>query len=175
MKRINDPHHARYITFSTYQRLDLFGTDAIRDAFVDQLRLTRERHRFCLYAWVLMPNHAHLLMRDPEGGKVDAVLKTLKLGLAKRVLNRWVELDAPILDRLVDARGVRRFWQRGGGYDRNVYSRSEFDEKIGYIHMNPVRAGLVGRPTDWAWSSARWWGGEREGEVVCDACEGSPA
>lgn len=138
----------------------------------------REHHTFYLYAWVLMPNHAHLLIREPEGGAVDGVLRTLKLGLAKRVINRWIELEAPILDRLVDARGVRRFWQRGGGYDRNIYSREEFDEKIGYIHANPVRAGLVERPTDWAWGSARWWDGKRDGEIACDgwwAGEGKPA
>jgi len=76
---------------------------------------------------------------------------------------------APILERLVDARGTRRFWQRGGGYDRNIHSDTEFDEKIGYIHMNPVRAGLVKTPADWAWSSARWWDGEREGQIECDS------
>ena len=48
VKRSNDPNHARYITFSTYQRLDLFSTEALRDAFVDQLRITRERHGFLL-------------------------------------------------------------------------------------------------------------------------------
>ena len=168
MQRINHPQHARFLTFSTYQRLDLFSTDALRDAFVDQLRRTRERHEFSFYAWVLMPNHAHFLLREPGDGELDGVLKRLKLGLAKRVLNRWVELDAPILERLVDARGTRRFWQRGGGYDRNIDSESEFDEKIGYIHMNPVRAGLVRTPLDWAWSSARWWAGEREGQLPCD-------
>ena len=168
VKRMNDPNHARYITFSTYQRLDLFSTEAIRDVFVEQLRLTRERHDFLLYAWVLMPNHAHLFMREPHDGIVSEILKTLKLGLSKRVIHRWVQLDAPILDRIRDARGVYRFWQRGGGYDRNIYSDSEFNEKIGYIHMNPVRAGLARTPLDWAWSSARWWSGEREGQIACD-------
>ena len=168
MKRINDPNHARYITFSTYQRLDLLSTDALRNAFVDQLLRTRERHKFSLYAWVLMPNHAHLLMREPADGNIAGILKTLKLGFSKRVLRRWIELDAPILEHLTDAQGARRFWQRGGGYDRNIYTNTEFDEKIGYIHMNPVRAGLVIAPLDWTWSSARWWDGEREGQIECD-------
>jgi len=168
MKRKNDPSHARYITFSTYKRLDLLGTDALRDAFVDQLIRTRERHQFFLYACVLMPNHAHLLLREPNNGDIGALLKTLKLGLSKRLLSRWIELDAPILNELVDARGVRHFWQRGGGYDRNIYSDAEFDEKIGYIHMNPVRGGLATTPIDWPWSSACWWAGEREGQIECD-------
>jgi len=169
MKRINDPNHARFITFSTYNRLNLLSTDALRNAFVDQLVRTRERHKFSLYAWVLMPNHAHLFLREPIDGDITAILKTLKLGLAKRVLNRWIKLDAPILERLVDAQGTRHLWQRGGGYDRNIYTETEFNEKIGYIHMNPVRAGLVKTPLDWAWSSARWLNGEHEGQIKCDA------
>ncbi len=168
MNRKNDPNHARYITFSTYKRLDLLGTDALRDAFGDQLIRTRHRYQFLLYAWVLMPNHVHLLLREPRNGDIGALLKMLKLGLSKRILSRWIDLDAPILQQLVDARGGRHFWQRGGGYDRNIYSDTEFDEKIGYIHMNPVRAGLAETPVDWPWSSARWWAGEREGQIDCD-------
>ena len=169
MKRINHPHHARYLTFSTYQRLNLFQSPQIRDAFVEQLKITRQRHAFHLYAWVLMPNHAHLLLREPTTGDLTGILRTLKLGLAKRVLDRWVELDAPILSRLDDAQRSRRFWQRGGGYDRNIVSDDEFDEKIGYIHMNPVRAGLVQSPQDWKWSSAQWWNGIRESQIACDS------
>jgi len=47
-----------------------------------------------------------------------------------------------------------RFWQQGGGYDRNILSRKELWEKIDYIHANPVRRGLCEHPADWKWSSA---------------------
>ena len=67
---------------------------------------------------------------------------------------RWRELRAPILARITDAQGRLRFWQRGGGYDRLVYVDGEFPEKLGYIHTNPVRRGLVTRPELWRWSSA---------------------
>lgn len=139
----------------------------MRDAFAEQLRLTQARRRFYLYAWVLMPNHAHLLIREPGRGDLAGILRTLKVGLSKRVMRRWSELDALVLDRLIDARGVRCFWQPGGGYDRNLFSEAEFDEKVRYIHENPVRSWLVGRPMEWAWSSAPWWGGERAGQFAC--------
>lgn len=168
MKRINNPNHARYLTFSTYRGTELFCTKPICDLFVDQLRVTRDRHVFYLYAWVLMPNHVHMLLREPSDGCVSDILKTLKLGLSKRMSNRLSEFDAPILDRQYDEQGTRRIWQRGGGYDRNIVSDHEFDEKVQYIHMNPVRAELVRTPLDWAWSSARWWSGDREGQISCD-------
>ena len=172
MRRLNNPNHARYLTFSTYRRLDIFTTDALRDAFADQLRLTRERHEFMLYAWVLMPNHAHLLLREPAQGRVSDILKTLKLGLSKRLITRWREHDTRNTDRLTDAQGKTHLWQRGGGYDRNIISEEEFREKVDYIHMNPVRAGLVLKPLDWAWGSARWWGGDRMGQIECDQPSG---
>jgi len=115
-----------------------------------------------------MPNHVHLLIRDQESGQVERMLRSLKATVARTILARWRELDAPVLEHLIDRRGNTRFWQRGGGHDRNIVSNNEFDEKIGYIHMNPVRAQLANSPTDWAWSSARWWYGDREGEIQCD-------
>ena len=149
MRRINHLNHARYITFSTYRRLNLFGTVELRDVFRDQLEMSKSSFGFELYAWVLMPNHAHLLVRKSETGDVSGLLRSLKGTVARKIMSRWRELDAPVLDQLVDRSGKMWFWQRGGGYDRNIVSDDEFDEKVGYIHMNPVRAGLAAKPTDW--------------------------
>ena len=168
MRRINHPNHARFITFSTYRRLNLFGTAELRDVFRNQLEKAKSVYGFELYAWVLMPNHAHLLVRESETGDVSGLLRSLKGTVARKIMSRWRELDAPVLDQLVDRSGKMWFWQRGGGYDRNIVSDDEFDEKVGYIHMNPVRADLVEKPTDWGWGSARFWSGERDGEIVCD-------
>ena len=59
-----------------------------------------------------------------------------------------------MLGELVGPHGKPIFWQRGGGHDRNLRSDDDMREKIAYIHMNPVRRGLVEKPTDWDWSSA---------------------
>ena len=154
--RIEDPSHARYLTCSCYRRLALFGNDRIKDAFAQRLAFVRIEMSFELYAWVLMPDHFHLLMRPGPAGDVTRVLRRLKARFARLVLGRWTELDAPILARLRDADDRLRFWQPGGGYDRNITSADELHEKIGYIHANPVRRGLAARPVDWRWSSARW-------------------
>ena len=52
---------------------------------------------------------------------------------------------------------VDHFWQRGGGYDRNVTEPSTLEKMMEYIHLNPVRRGLVEQATDWKWSSANWY------------------
>ena len=60
-----------------------------------------------------------------------------------------------------DGRIEHRFWQRGGGYDRNIVELATILAVIEYIHNNPVRRGLVTCVTDWLWSSARWYEGMR--------------
>jgi len=63
---------------------------------------------------------------------------------------------------MASAHGRRRvfhFWQPGGGYDSNITETGDLSGVVEYIHANPVRRGLVANPTDWIWSSARFWAG----------------
>jgi putative transposase len=89
-----------------------------------------------------------------EVATVPQFLARLKHLFAQTVLARWRGLNAPILERLIDEQGRTRFWQRGGGYDRNLFSDAEVTEKVQYIENNPVRAGLVNIPSEYRWSSA---------------------
>ncbi|MGO9146978.1 MAG: hypothetical protein ACLQDF_11475 [Desulfomonilia bacterium] len=56
-----------------------------------------------------------------------------------------------------DGRREFRFWQAGGGYDRNIENPKTLIQMIDYIHQNPVRRGLVEQAADWKWSSASWY------------------
>ncbi|MCC7144809.1 MAG: transposase [Phycisphaeraceae bacterium] len=169
LHRIEHPGHARYLTCSCYQRLPLLGNDRIKDALAAQLELTHRELRFNLFAWVLMPEHFHLLIQTGQPTlSVGDILRRLKMRFARRVLTRWQELHAPILPRLRDKQGRFRFWQPGGGYDRNITSEHELSEKVDYLHNNPVRRGLTDDPTTWRWSSARWYAGDKSSVVRID-------
>src|SRR5262249_24561281 len=103
----------------------------------------------------------HLLvypMHDPED--IGPFLHFVKGSVARKAIN-YLRKHAPTwLPRLEVREGevVRhRFWQPGGGYDRNVEQTRTLRAMIEYIHANPVRRGLVARPEDWEWSSARWF------------------
>jgi putative transposase len=167
LQRREFPLESRFLTCSCRARLALFRNDDIKNAFADRLEHARQLFNFLLIAWVIMPEHFHILLRpDLESATVRQILHNIKGAFARRVIDRWKELDAPILPRLRDGKGVHRFWEVGGGYDRNIFSRDELVEKVNYIHWNPVKRGLVARPTDWAWSSARWYAGDRTGTPV---------
>ena len=150
------PNHARFLTFSCFKRQPLLGTPSARDAFTEQLFLARSRLGFQLAAWVVMPEHVHLLViPDPPALTISRILIAIKRPLAAQLLPT---ID-PTKFHLTDAAGKRRFWQRGGGYDRNTYSSEELTEKITYIHENPCRRELSQRTEDWEWSSARAYAG----------------
>jgi putative transposase len=125
------------------------------------LQAVGARHPFDLWGYVIMPEHAHLLIWPREGVEIRAILQSLKLPVAQRAI-RWLKEQAPrflarLLDVQPDGKRAYRFWQRGGGYDRNMRSTRDTHEKLHYIHKNPVRRKLVARPEDWPWSSARAW------------------
>lgn len=163
LKRFDGHGHARYLTFSCFQRRPFLSVDRTRQWLVEAIALAQETHKFHLWAWVAMPEHVHLLIwpgpKDDEAAQVGAILTTVKQSVSKRGI-AWVKRYPPgyltkMADRSPNGKVVIRFWQRGGGYDRNLFSADEIWEKIRYIHLNPVRRGLCAAPSDWAWSSAR--------------------
>jgi putative transposase len=163
------PGHARFLTFSCFKRFPLLQSEATRNIFEATVMQARLNCRFQLYAWVVMPNHVHLLLRPklPEH-PVAAILNQIKQPVAKSILAEWRRLDAPVISKLTTERGEVRFWQRGGGFDRNIFSKEEFLEKLKYIHHNPVKAGLVTRPEEWKWSSAASYAGDRGRDLQPD-------
>ncbi|HMN41571.1 MAG TPA: transposase [Phycisphaerales bacterium] len=159
LRRRETGYTPRFLTFSCYHRLPLLGTPALRWVFVDALQHAHAKGRFQLIAWVVMPEHLHLMIRPLPGVKWAPIAAGLKTSVAKRILKHWKNRrpPAPILARLHDARGDLHFWQPGGGFDRNVRSEAELEKEIRYIHHNPVTRELAARPEDWTWSSARFW------------------
>jgi putative transposase len=115
-----------------------------------------------LAAFVFMPEHVHLLVvpTGPEPS-IDGYLAHIKQPFSKWVKQQLMAVPSPLLNRLTvqERPGKRcfRFWQEGPGYDRNLTTPAIIEAAIEYIHMNPVRRGLVKRAVDWKWSGASWY------------------
>ncbi len=167
LRREEAPGHARFLTFSCFRRQPLMLQDDLAARFIRGLARARTELRFKLYAWVVMPEHIHLLLTpDLTSAPVPLILNAIKAPLARSALAEWRSRRALILDRIRDEVGRERFWLPGGGYDRNIYSAGEFNEKLEYIHNNPVKRGLARRPPDYPWSSAGWYEGRRSDALV---------
>ena len=153
-KRYNTPGDFHFLTFSCFQRQPFLSKDRARTWFAQAIEAARRKHAFRLIAYVFMPEHAHLLIRPTSKNyDISAILQSLKIPVAQKARSFLVKNAPGFLDRM-RAGPYFRFWQAGGGYDRNIFTPEELWEKIRYIHLNPVRRELVTQPTDWHWSSA---------------------
>ena len=102
----------------------------------------RRRFFMCVYGYVIMPEHVHPLINEPELATLSDAIHYLKLSFAKRLRSRKGTIES------------RSFWQKRY-YDRNVRDGREFSVKLRYLHRNPVKRGLVTEPAEWKWSSFR--------------------
>jgi len=161
-------HGIRFVTFSCQRRLPLLGKPGARNIFVDSLYRAREKFRFPLYAWVVMPEHVHILMHATKEYRMPRILTFIKQSAAQQTISKWKDTNAGILTRIISHTGRPRFWQAGGGFDRNVRDDDEFMREVRYVHQNPVKRGLVTTPEQWEWSSVRWWMGDHKNERPCD-------
>jgi putative transposase len=151
LRRFQKAETPHFITFSCFRRLPLLEAHGARDAFETVLEQIRARHLARVYAYVVMPEHVHLLVNEPPQIVLAQLLKAVKQITSRKL------------------RGPReKFWQERY-YDSNVYGRKERSEVIRYIHRNPVKRGLVAKPEDWPWSSFRHYATGVSGTVEIES------
>lgn len=147
--------YLHFITTSCYQRRPLLGKARSRDLFLEVLESVRRRYRFVVVGYVIMPEHVHLLLGEPERGYPSVVMQALKQGFARRCLARHRRAADPRQSLLWNtALEEDRVWQHRF-YDFVVFTANKRVEKLHYMHENPVKRGLVLTPEQWAWSSYR--------------------
>ena len=128
-----------------------------RNAFLIVLNEVRGRYRFVIVGYVVMPEHVHLLIGESTRANPSVVVQVLKQRVSRRLRGRVRgKSSAGQLSLWKDAAVHRSFWQRRF-YDFNVWSRKKRIEKLNYMHMNPVKRGLVTDAKLWAWSSYRFY------------------
>jgi putative transposase len=176
----NDENHAHELTFSCYHKLPLLDRDRTRLWMIDALVAARQRWNFSIWAYVLMPDHAHLLLFPRSASySIERISKSIKQSVARRAIE-WLRRHAPdFLERLAgtttsDERQKHHFWQPGGGYDRNICSAETAWKSVNYLHLNPVRRGLVEQPEQWEWSSALWYSGQEHVRLAMDEFPPAP-
>ncbi|MBD3169440.1 MAG: hypothetical protein GF307_08150 [candidate division Zixibacteria bacterium] len=137
----------------------------------NSINMTREKYNLDVWAYVLMPNHVHLLIYPNSFDyNVSLILKSIKQSTSQkiksRVQNSGLKLPG-LIENMISGKEFR-FWQRGGGYDRNIYEMNLINPIIEYIHYNPVRKGWVDKPEDWKWSSAGFYIEGKKSVVIID-------
>ena len=158
--------HFHFITSSCYHQRPLLGTAARRNLSLAIMEQVRLRYGFVVLGYVIMPEHIHLLISEPDRGTPSTVMQVLKQRFARRVLSELRRKERPEQSRLWQATlQSGHVWQRRF-YDFVVRSEEKKIEKLRYIHRNPVKRGLALEPNQWAWSSFRWYAHGEPGPVL---------
>jgi putative transposase len=155
LHRTYGAHHLHFITCSCYRRLPFLGSARARDRFLSILEQARQRYRFVVVGYLVMPEHVHLLLSEPELGSPSTVMQVIKQRTAKSLLPKRKPRDPRQRDLFLE-QPRRAFWQ-ARFYDFNVWTTKKRVEKLRYMHRNPVKRGLVDAPEQWRWSSFRFY------------------
>jgi REP element-mobilizing transposase RayT len=157
------------ITSVAHDRLPVFHTDALKEIVCAALDEARRAGGFGLFAYVIMPNHLHVITEGTL--KPSETLRFLNGISSHRVIgylkaNNYTTSLAKLRDT-PKARGHSHSLWDGHANALPVFSETFFMQRVNYLHQNPVRAGLVERAEDYRWSSVRCWKGwPREDEPL---------
>ena len=163
--RIHNSGQAHFITFSCYRRQPFFLDARTYDLFPVCLERMRQHFQMLVYGFVVMPEHVHLLLSEPEKRTLADAVHFLKLSFTKRLRS---QVSAQKTGANLGHGSSGSFWQRRY-YDRNVRDHREFVAALKYSHRNPVKRGLVEKPEDWPWSSYRHYALDEPGIVTVES------
>ncbi len=151
-----------FVTATTVNWLPLFSNPTIAKIIFDSLSYLQQNQRIILYAYVLLENHIHLVVTAEDLSKE---LGNFKSFTARQCIDFYQQIgNVYILEQLAANKLPNKvdrdfqFWQEGVGPKR-IQDRLMMEQKIAYIHYNPVRRGFVELPEHWMYSSARNYAG----------------
>jgi REP element-mobilizing transposase RayT len=157
-----------FVTFTVVKWLDVFTRREYKDIVVDSLKHCIEHKGLELYAWVIMSNHVHLII-GTHGKPMQDILRDVKKHTSKKITKaiaeNMQESRREWLLNFFEREGKSnpnnehyQFWQQGN-HPIELYTNKVLDQKLDYIHINPVTAGWVDEPEHYLYSSARVYAG----------------
>jgi putative transposase len=162
MFQVSRDNPAYYLTSVAHKRLPIFQKEPIKQVVCDAFDEARRSAGIMIFAYVIMPDHTHLITDNAH--EMKEVLRYINGISARRVIGHLKDNGyESSLDKL-------RIQQREKQHKHSVYEHhpnalritgeEAFMQKVNYIHLNPVRAGLVEHPDEYLFSSARQWHGK---------------
>ncbi len=158
--------HAEYLYFLTMtvvDWVDIFTRPAYRHILLDSLKFCQEKKGLELYAWCLMSNHLHMIAAAREGCHLSNILRDFKHFTSRKITEAIAQENESRKDWMlhrfayaasVNAKSERyKFWQ-DGNEAKEIHSNDFLQQKVDYLHLNPVRAELVSEPEHYTYSSA---------------------
>jgi len=149
----DDVLYAHFVTFSIARRRRLLSLDHPKRIVLGVLNSLLEETASRCVGFVLMPDHVHAILWFPRTGRLSRFMHEWKRRSSLTIRAWYREVASHYA---ADFGEGDRFWQPKY-FSFEIDCRTKMEEKLAYMHLNPVRAGIVERATDWNWSSTRWY------------------
>lgn len=157
-----DQSKAHFITATVVDWVDVFSRKAYKDCIIESLDFCIKKKGMILYGFVIMSNHIHLIIQS-ENSKLSDLIRDFKKFTAKTILNKietepesradWMLKRFEFACKSHSRNEKYQFWQYGN-HPEEIFSEKFFWSKLDYIHLNPVRAGIVTKASHYVYSSA---------------------
>jgi REP element-mobilizing transposase RayT len=158
-----------FVTDTVVDWVDIFTRPVYKHIIIDSLKYCQQHKGLIIYAWVLMSNHLHAIVGTKGENTLSDIWRDFKKFTSKEILNALLTMpNESRRDRMLNRfeysgkndKKIKnyRFWQEGNDA-QEIFINDYFEQKLNYIHYNPVIAEFVNRPEDYRYSSAIDWAG----------------
>ena len=165
--RIDDQSALYFLTLQVVDWIDIFSRQRYRDIVVENLQYCQNNKGLQVFAFVVMTNHVHLIVNSPLSTLSDTI-RDFKKFTSKKIIDSVKEENESrkewMLERFrfhatnTKRNSEHKFWTHDN-HAEVLYTNSFIEQKLCYLHNNPVRAGIVAKPEDYLYSSARNYAG----------------
>ncbi|NNL91472.1 MAG: transposase [Saprospiraceae bacterium] len=163
--KIRDQNGLYFLTFTVVGWVDVFTRKVHCDIIIDALKYCQKNKGLFIYAYVIMSNHIHLVVSTKENYNLSTVIRHFKSFSARKIIDsiktsrkesrkEWILQLFKQFASKNNCRSEFQFW-KNGSRPIVLYSPRFINQKIDYIHLNPVKAGIVVNPEDYNYSSAK--------------------
>ena len=162
---IYDQEALHFVTFTVVNWVDLFIRDEYKQTIIDSLKYCQQRKGLNVHAYCIMTSHIHLILSVDRGKKLSDVIRDFKSytsnQLKKSIKQNQHESRREWLIWMFEKAGVKnkrnssfQLWQQHN-HPIELNSNELMDQRLEYVHNNPVEAGFVNDPNAWIWSSCQ--------------------
>jgi len=162
--KFHNPEGVYFVSFAVQGWVDVFTRNEYKNILVENLKYCQNQKGLEMFVWCIMTNHIHLVIRTKDGYRLSDILRDFKKFTSKAVLKAIAENNHEsrkdwLLNQFKTPEGFR-FW-RADNKPIELWSNAVIDQKINYLHQNPVEEGLVFKAEDYVYSSAVDYAGEQ--------------
>lgn len=167
--KISNAEGMYFVTFTVVGWIDIFTRQVYKDVIIDSLKYCQKEKGLILHAYVIMSNHLHLIISASNGYMLSDIIRDFKKYTAKAIIKlikaepesrrSWMLQQFKQYAGQHSRNKTYQFWQHDNNHYVELESNNFTQQKLDYIHQNPVKAGIVYRAEDYVYSSASNYAG----------------